>query len=74
MYKDKGKQREAVRLATQRYRQRLKGITVIPSDVIPKPVIPVIPNDVIPVIPVIPDEPEPQSYNPMRVGYVPPNG
>lgn len=60
-YKDKDRQREAVRLATQRYRQRLKGITKVSQDVIP-----VIPKAV------IPDEPGPQSYNPMMVGYVPP--
>ena len=31
MYKDKVKQRQAVREATQRYRSKLKGITVIPE-------------------------------------------
>lgn len=63
-YKDKDKQRKAVREATQRYRQRLKGITGITQAT----------NNVIPaVIPaVIPDEPEPQSHSPMMVGYVPP--
>lgn len=48
MYKDKDKQRQAVREATRRYRARLKGIT-------PQPVIPlddVIPCDTQPVIPV----------------------
>jgi hypothetical protein len=43
MYKDKEKQRDAVRDAVRRYRG--KGITVIPSDVIP-----VIPKSVTPVI------------------------
>jgi hypothetical protein len=40
MYKDRDKQRVAVREAVRRFRG--KGITVIPSDVIPS-VIPVIP-------------------------------
>jgi hypothetical protein len=49
MYKDKDRQREAVKKAVRRHRGKLKGITVIP-------VIPVIPINVIPstVIPVIP--------------------
>ncbi len=38
-YKDKDKQREAVRLATRRYRERKQGITS-PASVIPKSVIP----------------------------------
>lgn len=59
MYKDKDRQRQAVREATRRYRAKLKGIT---------------PNAVIPLNDVIPSdthkEPEPQSYNSMMVGYV----
>ena len=46
MYKDPEKQREAVRLATQRYRLKLKGITVVTESVIP-----VIPISVIPLKP-----------------------
>ncbi len=70
-YKDADKQREAVRQATQRYRQRLKavadrecGITKVSQGV----------TDVIPATPkaVIPNEPEPQSHTPMMVGYVSP--
>ncbi len=49
MYKDKDRQRQAVRDATKRYRARLKGITietpavipVIPKLVIPKPAKPI---------------------------------
>jgi len=49
-YKDKGKQKEAIREATKRYRERKRGITVIPEKVIPEEV--VIPSPVIPdVIP-----------------------
>ena len=78
MYKDKDKQRQAVKQATRRY--RAKGVTSkgITDD-----------NHVIPVIPKAEQhtdasqieivkavhkavEPEPQSYNPMMVGYVPP--
>lgn len=76
-YKDKEKQREAVRQATQRYRLRLKGITKVSrvtgitlSDEA---------CDVIPSTCEIPEQPlvmkptvEPQSHNPMMVGYVPP--
>jgi len=53
-YKDKDKQREAVRQATRRYRAKLKGITNHPQTVIPlDDVIPehVIPCDTQPVIP-----------------------
>ena len=62
-YKDKDRQRQAVREATRRYRSRKQGIT-------PKPisVTPVIPSKPEPVIP------KPQSYNRMMVGYVPPKG
>jgi hypothetical protein len=83
MYKDKDKQRKAVKLATRRYRKR-KGITEVSQ----KPVIltqAVIPDECDTVIPCIePDtgyqrnyeiqahKPEPQSTNPMKVGYVPP--
>ena len=61
-YKDKDRQREAVRLAVRRH--RAKGITHGP--VIPKDVIPSKQPDV------IPSKAESQSYNPMMVGYVPP--
>ena len=58
MYKDKDKQREAVKLAVRRHRANHKGHAVIPDkDVIPLDAKPVIPK---------------QSYNPMMVGYVPP--
>ena len=116
-YKDKDKQREAVKQAVRRYRQKSKGITRISNNVIPgqaPDVIPTLkrisqpgvgdndgfyeveaPESVRPVIlePVRPEEvlipkeakpyagpdgkikhihePEPQSYNPMMVGYVP---
>lgn len=59
-YKDKDKQREAVRLATRRYRER-KGITKAVKDVIPCD-----------TLDVIPSKPEQQSHNPMMAGYVPP--
>ncbi len=63
-YKDKDRQREAVKRATRRYRERRQGITASnkTSDT-------VIPEQ---SIPVIPSKPEQQSYNPMMVGYVPP--
>ena len=70
MYKDKDKQREAVKQAVRRHRAKgiTEGITQA-NDVIPS---------VIPELPSVFDEetiknlPEPQSYNPMMVGYVPP--
>ena len=86
-YKDKEKQREAVKQATRRYRASKgagMGITTEPNSV--TPVIPSVTPAVIPKArqaalnhlrnypafegPVI--EPEPQSYNSMMVGYVPP--
>lgn len=57
-YKDKSKQREAVKQATRRYRLRKKGITEEPDTVIPCDT----PNVI----------PEAQSHSPMMVGYVPP--
>ena len=60
-YKDKDRQRDAVRLATRRYRQRGEGITKVSQDVIPKA-----------PVSVIPAEPEKQSYCKFMVGYVPP--
>lgn len=59
-YKDKNKQREAVRMAVRRHRARqvIPRNTVIP-DVIPSKT---------------KFEPEPQSHNSMMVGYVPPTG
>lgn len=60
MYKDKDKQREAVREATRRYRERRRGCDTrtgtIPYDT---------PD-------VILKGPEPQTHSPMMVGYVPP--
>ena len=60
MYKNKDKQREAVKQATRRYRAKgitrvspVQGITVVNEQ-----------DDVIPE----------QSTNPMMVGYVPPRG
>ena len=67
-YKDKDKQREAVRLATQRYRQRLKVSQSKPL-VIPGAMPDVIPRDDREIVPFCPKL---QSYNPMMVGYVPP--
>lgn len=79
-YKDKVRQREAVKQATQRYRLRLKGITKVSrvtgitlddevNEVIPKQAGPVMsrPGDRVCHV-----KPEPQSHNPMMVGYVPP--
>lgn len=71
MYKDPEKQREAVKLATRRY--RAKGITKVSQeqgitgcdDVIPDYARPR-PEDA------ALKQPKPQSYNPMMVGYVPP--
>jgi len=60
-YRDKDRQRRAVREATRRCRARLKGITKSEPDVIPCD-----------TQAVIPKEPAPQSYNPMMAGYVPP--
>lgn len=77
MYKDKDKQRDAVKLATRRYRARLKGITVsqgkaevvIPDSDTLSAKYPSASrrssNDTQSVIPK-------QSYNPMMVGYEPP--
>ena len=56
-YKDKDRQRQAVKLATQRYRLKLKGITSITE----------VSDNVIPS-----KHAKPQSYNPMMIGYVPP--
>ena len=77
MYKDKDRQRQAVREATRRYRAKLKGITQQAKEVIPCGTQPVIPKTVSQAWLATrnrhkPAEPEPQSYNPMMVGYVPP--
>ena len=87
MYRDKDKQREAVKHATRRYRQRLKGITKVSQEqgITQEAVIPA-------VIPMIEDvaanggeysfttvkgevrdvhHVKPQSHNPMMVGYEP---
>ncbi len=64
-YKDKDKQREAVKLATRRYRER-KSASVIPCDTRFK----VIPEGVPVVIPY--EKVEPQSHSPIVAGYVPP--
>ena len=63
MYKDKDKQRLAVRDATRRYRARKQGITEQAKDVIPCDTLPVIPDARLN---------KPQSHSPMMVGYVPP--
>ena len=69
-YKDKDKQRQAVREATRRYRQKVSRVSqdkaecVIPS-VIPDESVVLEGKDEILII-------EPQSHNPMMVGYVPP--
>ena len=60
MYKDKDKQREAVRQAVARHRARKKECNTR-TDVIPKD-----DREIVPVYPM------PQSYNPMMIGYVPP--
>ncbi len=80
MYKDKAKQRQAVKEATRRYRANLKGITEPDSAVIP--VIPTMQTSVIPseqrtginsmITPRAKLPPKPQSHNSMMVGYVPP--
>lgn len=61
MYKDLTKQREAVRVATQRWRARNKGITKLIQK---ESVIPVIPkgDGVAPKV---------QHFNPMAAGYTP---
>lgn len=87
MYKDKDKQRKAVKLATQRYRLRKQGITQKVSRT----------QVVIPEVQAMVDDvqvnggeyafttnkgkirdvhrtpPKSQSYNPMMVGYIPPS-
>ena len=111
-YKDRDKQRAAVKQATRRYRAKngdsaisgqkhisknARGLSRLADigdthPVIPSNVIPVIPDDVIPAViptcdeivdvlharivanPKVNLKPEPQSYNPMMVGYVPPQG
>jgi hypothetical protein len=86
MYKNKDKQREAVKLATRRYRERKQGITHKVSQVSHnKGITDRVSQDVmvIPPTPQLTPEPqdrirpnkrtvvEPQSHNPMMVGYVP---
>ena len=86
MYKDKARQRQAVREAVRRHRAKK---VVIPAGSNTPYVIPS-GTDVIPLSPgqheydaeegkaigsIMPDdygEPEPQSDNPMKVGYIPP--
>lgn len=60
MYKDKDRQRHAVKEAVRRHRARCNT----QANVIPCNTPDVIPN----ILP----KPEPQSYNPMMAGYVPP--
>ena len=73
-YKDKNKQREAVKQATRRYRQRKKGITKVSQEqgITVKDTVPV----VIPIdteFALVTEQPvTKQSHNPMMVGYVPP--
>lgn len=64
MYKDKDKQRQAVKEAVRRYRANHKGITGVDGNA--HDVIPCNASSVIPKA-----EPEPQSHNSMMVGYVP---
>ena len=77
MYKDKDKQRKAVREAVCRH--RAKGITVMvlhEAGVIPKEdciTIPLKPDHTIDLVRLRSMKPKPQSYNPMMVGYVPPD-
>lgn len=69
MYKDKGKQREAVKLATRRY--RAKGITKVSQELTPtEKHVAKLYRAIYYNLP----EPPAQSYNPMMVGYVPPRG
>lgn len=75
MYKDKDKQREAVKLATRRYRRRVSHKIGSPKVSQAESVIPGCNNQALD--PSILDEftPRPvkaQSHNPMMVGYVPP--
>lgn len=84
-YKDKDKQREAVKQATRRYRVRLKGITGISrnkgiTDKVSQGIDMAVDADEVYVdaiedgVLVEPEgyEIESQSHNPMMVGYVPP--
>jgi len=68
MYKDKDKQREAVKQATQRWRERcVRGMVQgqgITSDRVSQVTRKVSPTQ--------PEQPKSQSYNPMMIGYVPP--
>lgn len=95
MYKDKDKQREAVKAATRRYRaknadsalsgqkQGLENARGLPMVDEVGDTQPVIPSNVIPILPArikravekvkaMHTQPETQSYNPMMIGYVPP--
>ena len=82
-YRDKDKQRRAVREATRRYRARKQGITKPECDVIPRDTPLVIPVVVVPgtytnrqateaLAYAGLGKPKPQSHSPMMVGYVPP--
>ena len=78
MYKDKDKQREAVRAAVAKHRRKAKGITVIPIKCNTHDVIPLAPGQyevgstVESIMPDDYEEPTRQSRNPMMVGYTPP--
>jgi len=72
VYKDKDRQREAVKKATQRYRAKnkdtaLSGQKQVSQNARGSPVLDEV-GDTQPVIPKL------QSYNPMMVGYVRPQG
>ena len=58
MFKDKNRQRQAVKLATRRYRQKLKGITGVPlaeaGSVIPSVIPSVIVKDKTAIQPAVP--------------------
>ena len=81
MYKDKEKQREANRQAKARYKAKQgipdrQGIPGIPEQGIPIEPVPVSHGlkGITKCSSVIPEQPKPQSYNPMMVGYVPKRG
>ena len=76
MYKDKDKQRKAVREATRRYRANKQGITsrVSPMDRTVTPMIPEVAIIARQEAIAMPTQvkAQPQSHTPMMVGYVPP--
>ena len=67
MYRDREKQKQAVKEANRRYRAKHKGITQDDTVIPQRDTRNEIPEEVTPEA-----EPEPQSYNPLKVGYIPP--